>query len=297
MRFTRKDAIAAIGAAIVLPQCSGGTQGPQSAVRVGSKNFGEDIVVGEIYAAALERAKIPVERRMNLGSTQIAMAAMQRGDIDLYPEYTGTGLIDVLHRPPVRDAKALFAQIKSAYASQYQMTWLPPSPANDSQGLCVSAQVAQRYNVRTLSACANVAPQLRFAAIPEFVSRADALPGLQKFYGGFHFKDVKTFDIGLQYDALARGDADVATAFTTDSQIDTDKLVLLRDDRHFWPAYNIAPLVRDVALKAQPQIASVLDAISTLLTDAALRDFNYQFNVKKADPADIAKAFLARHAG
>lgn len=287
--FTRKESLALFGAALVLPQCSGGNA---NAVRVGSKNFGEDIIVAELYAAALEHAGVAVQRHMNLGSTQIATAAMQRGDIDLYPEYTGTGLIDVLHLPPMRDAHALFAKVKGEYEKRYNLTWLTPSPANDSQGLAVTKAVARKYNLRTLSQCAAAAPQLRLAAIPEFVSRADALPGLQRYYGGFKFKSVRTYEIGLQYDALQRGDADVATAFTTDSQIATDNLVLLQDDKHFWPAYNIAPVVRDTALKAHPQIASVLDRISPLITDDVLRRFNYAFNVQHAEPADIAQRFL-----
>ena len=293
MTLTRAESIALFGAALLLPQCNGG--GTRGAVRVASKNFGESIVTGEIYAAALERANIRVERHMNLGSTQIATEALRRGDVDLYPEYTGTGLIDVLHMPPMRDARALFDRVASAYKMRYDLVWLKPSPANDSQGLCVTQAVAAKYNVRTLSQCSAAAAKLRFASIPEFVTRADALPGLQRFYGGFHFKDVKTFEIGLQYDALERGDADVATAFTTDSQLDTDKLVLLADDRHFWPAYNIAPVVRGAALREHPQVAAVLNAISPHLTDAAVRNFNYQFNVKKADPAQIAKDFLAEH--
>lgn len=293
MRMTRKDSIALICAALVLPQCSGGRSG---AVRVGSKNFGEDIVVAEIYAAALERAKIPVERRMNLGSTQIATEALRRGDIDLYPEYTGTGLIDVLHLPPMHDATQLFSTVKRDYERRYGLTWLDPSPANDSQGLAVTKATAQRYNLRTLSQCSSAAPHLRLAAIPEFVSRADALPGLQRYYGGFKFHSVRTYDIGLQYDALVRGDADVATAFTTDSQIDTDRLTVLRDDRHFWPPYNIAPVVRSSALRAHPEIAGVLNGIAPLLTDTAVRGFNYAYNVQKAEPADIAQQFLKEHA-
>lgn len=293
MRMTRKDSLALLGAAIMLPQCSGGKSG---AVRVGSKNFGENIIVAEVYAAALEAAHIPVERRMNLGSTQIATAALQRGDIDLYPEYTGTGLIDVLHLPPQRDAKRLFSTIQAQYRKQYHLTWLNPSPANDSQGLAVTKAVAQRHGVRTLSECAKAAPQLRLAAIPEFVTRADALPGLKKFYGGFAFARVRTYDIGLQYDALEHGDADIATAFTTDSQIDTDKLVLLEDDRHFWPPYNIAPVAREAALEKNPRIAGVLNRMSPLLTDAVLRRFNYAFNVEKGEPAEIAQRFLKEHA-
>lgn len=291
LKITRSRSLALIGAALVLPNCGGKSAGG-NAVRVGSKNFGEDITIAEIYAAALERAKIPVERHMNLGSTQIAMAAMERGDIDLYPEYTGTGLIDVLHLAPMRDARALFDRVKTQYQARFHMTWLQPSPANDSQGLCVTQAVAQRYRVRTLSECAKAAPQLRLAAVPEFVARADALPGLQKFYGGFKFKDVKTYDIGLQYTALQQGNADVATAFTTDAQIVANNLVVLRDDKGFWPPYNVAPVVRNEALRAHPQIASVLDKIAPLLTDDAVRKLNVQVNIKHQDPADAAQAFL-----
>lgn len=293
MTLTRKESLALIGAALALPRCSGSTP---NAIRVGSKNFSEDITVAEIYAAALERAKIPVERHMNLGSTQIATAAMQRGDIDLYPEYTGTGLIDVLHMPPMRDAQQIYDAVKSAYEKRYAMTWLTPSPMNDSQGLATTQAIAQRYNVRTLSQCGKLAPQLRLATIAEFLTRADALPGLQKFYGGFAFKSNRTYEIGLQYQALLSGDADVATAFTTDSQIDTNNFVVLQDDRHFWPAYNVAPVVRTATLKAHPQVAVILNRVSPLLTDTVVRQLNYQVNVKHADPADAAQQFLKEHA-
>lgn len=289
--LTRKRTLALIGAALILPNCGGAKPGASGAIRVGSKNFGENIIVGEIYAAALERAGFSVERHMNLGSTQIAMAAMQRGDVDLYPEYTGTGLIDVLHLPPMRDAKMLYDRVRMQYQERYGMTWLQPSPANDSQGLVATKAVAGR-GVHTLSQCAKAAAGLRLAAVPEFVARADALPGLQKFYGGFKFKDVKTFDIGLQYDALKRGDADVATAFTTDAQIPEYGLVLLDDDRHFWPAYNIAPVVRNDALHAHPKIAPVLNGLAAKITTQRLAAMNYQYTVRKEDAAAIAHAFL-----
>lgn len=294
MKIARSRLLSLIGAALVLPNC-GGKGGGGGAIRVGSKNFGEDITIAEIYAAALEHSNIPVERHMNLGSTQIAMAAMERGDIDLYPEYTGTGLIDVLHLPPMRDAKQLYQRVRMQYQERYGMTWLAPSPVNDSQGLCTTQAAAQKYNLRTLSDCAKAAPQLRLAAIPEFVARADALPGLQKFYGGFKFKDVKTYEIGLQYTALGNGAADIATAFTTDAQIATNDLVVLRDDKHFWPAYNIAPVVRNAALRSHPQIAAVLNKVSPLLTDEVVRQLNLQVNVQHQDPADAAQAFLKEH--
>lgn len=290
--LSRKRLLLLLGAAAVLPRCAGGKS---NAIRVGSKDFSESVSIGEIYAAALERAGIPVERHMNLGSTQIATAALRRGDIDLYPEYTGTGLIDVLHLAPMHDPSKIYSTVKAAYEKRFGLTWLDPSPVNDSQGLATTKAIAQRYALRTLTECARLAPQLRLAAVPEFVTRADALPGLQSYYGGFHFKSVRTYEIGLQYEALLHGDADVSTAFTTDAQIVADSLVVLRDDKHFWPPYNVAPVVRMSTLSAHPRIAAVLNRLAPLLTDNAVRHLNVQVNVQKMDPADAAAQFLKVH--
>jgi len=285
----RRDAIALLAAAAVMPSCGRSNAG---AIAVGSKNFTEDITIAEIYAASLERAGLKVERRMNLGSTQIALAAMRRGDVDLYPEYTGTGLIDVLHLPPMHDARALYAKVASEFARRFDVTWLDASPVNDSQGLATTRAVAARYGLRTLSDCARAARTLRFAAIPEFVARADALPGLQKAYGGFEFAQVRIYSIGLQYAALERGEADVCAAFTTDSQIAQQQLAVLEDDRRFWPPYNVAPIVRTSVLRAHPQIAPALNQVAPLLTDAAVRRLNVLVDVRRMDPADAAAEFL-----
>lgn len=288
MNLSRKHAMALFGSALVLPQC-----GKSDALRIGSKNFSESITVGEIYAAGLEQRGFRIDRHMNLGSTQIAMAAIQRGDIQIYPEYTGTALIDVLHLPPMRDPQALYALVKREFQKRFGLSVLKPSPGNDSQGLAVTEAVAKKYNVRTLSQCAQAAPQLRLAAVPEFVARADALPGLQKYYGGFKFKSVRTFDIGLQYEALARGDADVATAFTTDAQIVAKHLVVLDDDRRFWPPYNIVAIVRPEVVSYKKGGAVVtLDRLTGMLTDTALRRLNFEVDIKKRDPADVASEFV-----
>lgn len=289
MRVTRKRAIALVASSFALAGCARPASG---AIRVGSKNFSESITVAEIYAAALERAGMTIERHMNLGSTQIATAAIRRGDIDIYPEYTGTGLIDVLHHAPMHDPSAILAALRAAYRTRFGLTWLDPAPANDAQGLAVKAAVAQRFGVRTLSQCAAAAPRLRLAAVPEFLTRADALPGLQRFYGGFAFKQVRTFDIGLQYAALLHGDADVATAFTTDAAILADRLTVLQDDRHFWPPYNIAPVARLDTLRAHPQIQPMLERVSRALTDAAVRSLNVAVDIRKQDPSAAAVAFL-----
>jgi len=291
--LTRKRALALIGAAAVLPQCSHKASAGKT-VRVGSKNFTESFVIAEIYAQTLETHGLSVERHLNLGSVQIAMAALQHGDIDLYPEYTGTGLIDVLKHAPMHDAAAIYATVKRAYRDRFDAVWLTPSPMNDSQGLATTQVVSQRYRLKTLSQVAKAAPQLRLATIAEFEGRPDGLPGLQKFYGGFQFKTVRVYDPGLKYAALLAGDADIATAFTTDGQIGADNLVLLDDDRHFWPPYNVAPVVRNDALKRVPQIGTLLNAIAPYITDEAARQMNYSVDHDKKDPADVAADLRAR---
>ena len=287
MTLSRARAIALLGSAALLPSCASRT----SAVRVGSKNFTESIVIAEIYAQALERAGIAVVRRMNLGSTQIALAAMDRGDIDLYPEYTGTALIDVLHLPPMQDSAAIYARVKSEFERKYKLAWLQPSPMNDSQGIATTAAIAAHYRLRTLSDLAGAAAKLRLATIPEFLSRPDGLPGLQKRYGGFHFASTRTYDIALKYRALTTGQADVATAFTTDGAIATQKLVVLTDDRHLWPPYNVAPVVRMQSLSREPKIAAALNAIAPAITSARAAQMNADVEGGK-DPADVAAAFL-----
>lgn len=287
MNLSRGRVLALLGAALAVPACGG-----RGAIRVGSKNFTESILIAEIYAQALERAGYRVVRRLNLGSTQIALAAMQRGDIDLYPEYTGTALIDVLHHAPVSDSREIFSIVKSAFASQYHLTWLEPSPMNDSQGIATTQAIASKFRLRSLSELARASTSLRLATIPEFLSRPDGLPGLQRVYGGFHFASVRSYDIALKYQALLDGQADVATAFTTDGAIASNRLVVLEDDKHLWPAYNVAPVVRTALLARDPKIAATLQSVSPRLRDAEVRRMNAQIENDKADPADVAGAFL-----
>lgn len=293
MTLSRRRLLAFLASAALLPACSKGASG--DTIRVGSKNFTESFVIAEIYAQALEKAGMRVERHLNLGSVQIAMAALQHGDIDLYPEYTGTALIDVLHEQPMHDASRIYDVVSAAFAKRYQLQWLRPSPMNDSQALATTQAIASQYRLATLSDLAKAAPSLRLATIPEFLSRPDALPGLQKAYGGFHFKSVNTYDIGLKYEALLHGQADIATAFSTDGQIGASNLVVLKDDKHFWPAYNVAPVVREPALSRHPKIADVLNRVSPLITDVDAREMNYAVDHDKADPSDVAAAFLKRH--
>lgn len=284
---TRAQALAALGACALLPACA-----TRNAIRVGSKNFTESLIIAEIYAQTLERAGYHVVRHLNLGSTEIAMQAMRRGDIDLYPEYTGTALIDVLHHAPVHDEAEMYRVVRAAFARDYAIAWLRPSPMNDSQGLATTRAIAQRFHIQTLSQLAPLANRLRLATIPEFLTRPDGLPGLQRLYGGFHFENVRTYDIALKYDALLSGHADVATAFTTDGAIASHDLVVLRDDRGLWPPYHVAPVVRMPVAKREPRLVAALDRISPHITSERAAQMNAAVEDQDQEPADVAARFL-----
>jgi len=284
-----------IGASVAAAVAGATGCGGHSGIAVGSKDFTEELILGEMYAQILEKNGLPVSRKLDLGGTQVAMEALQRGDIDLYPEYTGTALLTELKKPPAKDAAANYATVKRDYESRFQLTWLAAAPFNDSQALATTQALAQRYHLRTLSDLSKAAPHLRLGAIPEFTKREDALPGLQKAYGGFQFKDVKLFDIGLKYKALESGQVDVVVAFGTDGQIDADRLYVFADDKHFWPAYQAAPVVRDSTLQAYPQIAKLLNRLAPLLDDSTMRGLNALVDGAAQDPADVAHRFLSQH--
>ena len=285
------------GALAVLAGLAGVTacvKHPQSVLAVGSKNFAEELLLGEMYVRLLEHARMPVDARLNLGGTNIAMASLLRGEIDLYPEYTGTALLTQLKLAPLRSRQAVYNTVKRDYQQRYNLTWLDPAPMNDTQALATTAATSQRLALTTLSACARLAPQLRLGAVPEFTDRPDGLPGLQKAYGGFRFASVKLIDIGLKYQALLQGEVDVVVAFGTDGQIDAHHLVVLEDDKHFFPPYQVAPVVRLDTLARFPAIAGALNPLAPHLTDATMRSLNWRVDGKHEEPADVAAQFLAQ---
>jgi osmoprotectant transport system substrate-binding protein len=291
MQLSRARALALFAAAPLVASCGGG-----DTLKVGSKNFTEELILGELYAQALEHAGLAVTRKLNLGTTDIAMAALKRGEIDLYPEYTGTALLNVLHLPPDGDAKRTYATVKAAYAKQFGLVWLDAAPMNDTQALATTQAVAGRYAISQLSDLAPKANELRLGAVPEFLTRADGLPGLQKKYGGFTFKATKIVDNGLKYQALEHGDVDVIIAFSTEGQLKANSLVVLEDNKHLFPPYHVAPVVRKAALDAQPALAKPLNALAPLLTDDVMQNLNLQVEgPQKREPADVARDFLKQN--
>ncbi|HEX8598349.1 MAG TPA: glycine betaine ABC transporter substrate-binding protein [Chloroflexia bacterium] len=281
------------GATTAAPTTSTGNQRP---VVVSSKDFTEEVLLGEMYALALENAGVPVERKLNLGTTDVAQAALVKGGhaggIDLYPEYTSTGLNNVLKLEPIYDPKQVFDVVKKGYKEQFDLVWLDAAPMNDTQAMVATKEVSEAKGIKSLQDLCDKAGDLTVAAVAEFQDRADALPLLQKTYGGCEFKEIKVFAPNLRYKALETNQADIAQAFSTDGQIAGLGLVLLEDPKNYGLPYNVAPVVRQDVLDMYPQIADALNTLSPEITNDEISTLNWEVDGKGREPQDVAKEWM-----
>lgn len=286
------------------------------AVLVGSKDFTEQFILGNMYLLLLEDMNIPAEGRLNLGGTQIAHQALVNGEISLYPEYTGTALSEVLQIPleevlsatatPVAGAQsatpaagdnlsqAVYELVKSEYEDQFGLTWLERSPANNTQALAVKRSFAEETGITTISELAENAGEYTISAPADFPEREDGLLGLVRVYGeNFNEMEVLPVTPGLKYQALLDDEAEVVLAFGTDGQISGYDLVVLEDDLGLWPPYNVAPVVRTEVLEMYPEIAERFNEVTATLTDEVLSSLNWMVDGdEKMDPADVAEQYL-----
>ncbi len=291
---------AATETTVATTAAGGATTGPiangnGATIKIGSKNFTEEFIVAEMYAQLLEANGFKVERKLNLGAEQIAHQALVNKEIDLYPEYTSTGLLVILNMPPQNDPQQIYNTVKSEYEKRFQVTWLKPSPFNDTNALAMTTKRANELGIKTYTDLAQKASNLVIGGPPELFERPDGLPGLQKAYGGFNFKEKKQLDAGLRYPALQSGQVDVIRAFSTDGQLGSPDLVVLQDDKHFYPIYQIAPVIRQDTLQANPQIADILNKLAgPALDDKTMAKLNFMVDgPDKKEPAAVAKQWLA----
>lgn len=306
--FARTLAAAALGISLAacstpattMPATTGaGTTGPAATttaakptIRVGTKDFTESLIVGEIYALALEDAGYKVTRVPNIAGS-IIHTALVNNEIDLYPEYTGTGLLSILKLPLQTDPDAVYAAVKEGYKA-LGITWLDYSPANDGQGLVIRTETAQRLGIKTISDLQKHAGEIRFASQGEFDLREDGIPALEKTYGKFAWKSSKLYDNALKYQVLKNNEADVAPAYTTEGQlVNTADYTLLEDDKRVWPPYNLAPVVRDNILAQSPDLAAVLNKVSAALNTKNITELNARVDVEKLEVEAVAKEFYA----
>lgn len=275
----------------VLVACTSTVDETKTTIRVGSKDFTESLVVAEIYALALEDAGFNVERKLNIAGS-VVHTSIINDEIDLYPEYTGTGLLAILKMELITDPVEVYETVKEAYNEQFDLTWLDQSQANDSNGLVIRTALAKELGIYTISDLQKNADKIRVASQGEFEQREDGIPGLEKVYGEFNFKSVTVYDNGLKYQILENNEADVAPAYTTEGQLtNTELFTLLKDDKFFWPPYFLAPVVRNNVLENNPEIADILNKISAALDTETVTTLNAKIDVEKMEYEDVAEEF------
>lgn len=292
-QFVRAVAAAALAAAapISLTACGSSASGASGTIVVGSKDFTEGEIISEIYALALENAGFTVKRSFDISSSVIP-TSLEKGEIDLYPEYTGTALITVLKKDVETDPKTVYKKVKAAYKKKWDLVWLDMANASDSQGLAITTKAAKKYGIKTISDLQAHASELRFASQGEFDERSDGMPALEAAYGAFDWKDHAVYDNGLKYEVLKNDKADVTPAYTTEGQLADKAFTVLEDDKHVWPPYNVAPVVRGSVLKKHPQIEDVLNEVSKKLTTKGLTKLNAKVDIKKQDYEDVASDYF-----
>lgn len=268
-------------------------------IGIGSKNFTESIIVGEIIALLLEDNGYEVERQLNLGGTLIAHEAMVSGDIDTYVEYTGTGLLAILGEElPDRDddtagslADQVYDIVAERYPEEFDVKWLEPWGFNNTYALAMRREQAEELGVTAISDLQEHTGDLVVGAPQETLVREDGLPGLEKVYG-LDFQDAVGLEPGLMYQAVDEGDVDVITAFATDSRIQSMDLVLLEDDKEFYPPYHAAPVIRQDLLEAAPEVEDILNQLADALDDARMTELNYLADEEGQETIDVARQFL-----
>jgi osmoprotectant transport system substrate-binding protein len=263
-----------------------------TSVTVADKGFTESQIVAQLYAQALEAQGYKATVK-SLGSSDIANAAVKKGDIDLYPEYTGTAYGVILKKTDVPAPAAEYAAIKSAYAAQ-GLTTLTPSPYSNDNRVACTQDAVDKYSLKTLSDLGKASGNITYSANPEHLTRADGLPLLKRVYG-VHFKDVKSVALNLRYKPIEDGQAQCVYAFGTDPQIAKDKLVLLEDDKGKFAglAYENFPVINTTFYSAQPPVfGQTIDTVDALLTQKAITALNAAVDLDKEDPADVAGTFL-----
>lgn len=262
-------------------------------ITVGSKDFGENTVIGEMLAQLIEaKTDLKVDRKLNMGGTFVCFEALKKGDVDVYPEYTGTALTAQLNMDVITDPDEAYKVVSEEFDKQFDIKWMDPIGFNNAYTLAVSDEIYQKYGVETYSDLAKISKDLVFGAEHEFFNRQDGFDGLVDAYG-IEFKgEPKKMNVALKYQAIGNGEMDVTDAFVTDGPIKQYNLKVLEDDKHFFPPYYAAPIVRKDTLEKHPELEDILNSLAGKIDDEKMTDINYKVDVQGEDVKTVAKEFL-----
>ena len=263
-------------------------------VTIGSKNFTEQKVLGEIYAQALAAAGYDVSKELNLGDEKTALKALEGGDVSAYPEYTGTALLSffgVTADELPNDEATAFDEAKAGFEEK-NLTALPPTPFVSSNEVGVTKETADKLGLSKISDLEGKSQDLTLYGSPECRQRLDCKLGLEQVYG-LKFKKFVPVDIALRHEVLKKGQADVSIVFTTDPQNKREGFILLEDDKGMFPPYNSTLVVRnDVIEKAGPDLAKTVELVNKDLTDEVMQELNARVDIDKSTPEDVAGEYL-----
>jgi osmoprotectant transport system substrate-binding protein len=260
---------------------------------IGSKNFTEQLILGELFAQVIEsRAHLPVERRFYLAGTFICHQAILAGRIDIYPEYTGTALTAVLKQPPSANKEEVYRQVKGAYEKQFNLTLGLPLGFDDTFAIVIRGDDARALHLQTLSEAAAYAPHWRAGFGYEFMERPDGYKGLSASYGLRFAEAPRVMDLGLLTRALVQRQVDLIAGNNTDGLIPALDLFVLQDDHHYFPPYEAVAVMREEMLKVHPEVKSALDVLASKISDEDMRRMNYAVDRQHRDPGEVVHEFL-----
>ena len=295
-RRREKLILAAAGALIAILAGNtllSGMQQQEKTITVGSKDFTEQLILCNLYADLIEHdTDIHVERKENLGGSQVCFEAMKKGEIDMYVDYTGTVYVNILKQKPKADMEAVYAECKASLAEKYDIEVLAQAGFNNTYTLAVSKETAEKYGLETIEDLKKCDTELTIGTTLEFQNRADdGLPGLVGKYG-FQFKDTVGIDGSPRFAALESGEVDIVDAFATDGLLKKYDLQVLKDEDGYFPPYYAVPMINKSTLEKYPELEAVIDKLSGVLTDEVMQNLNYQVDEKGKEPADVAREFL-----
>ena len=272
-----------------------GCESRKDTIHIATKPMSEQFILGEMLALLIEENSdlhVKITKGVGGGTSNIH-PAMVKGDFDLYPEYTGTGWLVILKKDSLLPPDQLFSELQKEYSREYGLKWVAPYGFNNAYSLAVSNEMAKKYNLKTFSDLALYPDLFTFGAEYDFYEINDGYADLCAYYH-LKFKKNLDMDIGLKYEAMKSGKIDVINIFTTDGQLSHANLTTLKDDKHFFPSYYCATIVREETLKEHPELEGILEKMNGILTDQEMADMNYKVDVEHRTEREVAVEFLKK---
>ena len=292
MKKNMKNGLLALFIGLVLLS---GCESKKDTIHIATKPMSEQFILGEMLALLIEENSdlhVKITKGVGGGTSNIH-PAMIKGDFDLYPEYTGTGWLVILKKDTLLPPDQLFSELQKEYSREYGLKWVAPYGFNNAYSLAVSNEMAKKYNLKTFSDLALYPDLFTFGAEYDFYEINDGYADLCAYYN-LKFKKNLDMDIGLKYEAMKSGKIDVINIFTTDGQLSHTNLTVLKDDKHFFPSYYCATIVREETLKEHPELERILEKMNGILTDQEMADMNYKVDVEHRTEREVAVEFLKK---